>query len=259
MSWASQRRFTYGFGTVLFFIILIGGPLAYHFLTIPATCSDGIQNQGETAIDKGGPCPLLDSRTLSPYVVLWSRSFHVRDGSYNSVAYIQNPNEKAGIRDVSYRFGLYDANNVLIAERTGSTFIMPGTITPIFEGAIDTGNRIVAHTYFEFTQPLTWERLDDTSSVVTVNNRQVSATDSAPNVSAVAMNTSVRDMRDITFVTVAFDPAGNAFAASQTTTSDLPGGESQPIVFTWPDPFNVALGSIDIIARSAPVSPRPQL
>jgi len=255
MSWATRRRFTYGFGTLLFFAILIGGPAAYWFLATPATCTDGIRNQGETSADKGGPCPLLDEGALSPDVVLWTRSFRVRDGTYNSVAYVQNPNEKAGVREVPYRFGLYDAGNVLIAERSGTTFIMPGRITPILEGGMSTGNRVVAHTYFEFTEPLTWERLDDTADVVSVDNREILGTDSGPRITAVARNTSVRDMRDIVFVTVVFDPAGNAFAASQTTVPYLAGGASEAIAFTWPDAFNISLGSVDIVARSAPTPP----
>src|SRR3989344_4168769 len=134
MSWASRRRTIYAIGVILFFLIVVGGPLLYSYLKTPPTCTDGRQNQGETSVDKGGPRPLLDTSSLSPSAILWTRSFYVRSGSYDAVAYIQNPNQEAGVRAVSYRF-------VLIAERTGAAFLMPGGITPVFEGAIDTGNR----------------------------------------------------------------------------------------------------------------------
>src|SRR3989344_7429415 len=91
MSWASRRRTFYILGIVLFFMVTVGIPAAI-FLYKPPTCFDGKQNQEETAVDKGGPCLLLDERTLVPHAVVWSRSFEVRDGTYSAVAYIENPN-----------------------------------------------------------------------------------------------------------------------------------------------------------------------
>src|SRR5262245_42578779 len=134
MSWASRRRATYTTGAIVFFVILLGGPLVYWYLKIPETCSDGIKNGDETAVDKGGSCPLLDERLLSPHAILWARQFSVRDGSYNVIAYVENPNENAGVKVAPYRFRLYDDRNILVAEREGAGFIMPGTVTPIFEG-----------------------------------------------------------------------------------------------------------------------------
>jgi len=252
MSWASRRRTAYASGVGLFFLVLIGGPVAYWYFSIPPTCSDGIQNQGETATDKGGPCDILDVRALSPSATLWARSFRVRSGTYNAVAYIQNPNQNAGVQIAPYRFGLYDERNVLVAEREGVTYIMPGAVTPVFSGAVDTGNRVVAHTYFEFTRPLVWERLTDTSGAIEITNTVLEDAATAPRITASAHNTSVVDLKDLTFMVAVFDPAGNAFAASQTALDTLAAGETQRVIFTWPDPFNVAVGRISITPLSPP-------
>ena len=252
MSWASRRRLVYAIGVILFFLIVVGGPVLYSYLKTPPTCTDGIQNQGETSVDKGGPCPLLDESALSPSAVLWTRSFYVRKGVYDAVAYVQDPNQSAGVRAVTYRFGLYDDQNVLIAERIGETFIMPGAITPIFEGAINTGNRVVAHTYFDFTEPLVWERLADTSAAISVSNTQISDVGTVPRVTANVLNTSVADAKNLTFVVIISDPAGNAFAASQTALAQLSAGETRQIIFTWPSPFNITVGKVQIIPLAAP-------
>lgn len=253
MSWASRRRTTYATGVMLFFLLVIGGPIAYWYFTIPPTCTDGIQNQTETAVDRGGPCPLLDQRYLSPSAVLWARSFRVRDGAYNSMAYIQNPNDNAGVARVRYRFGLYDENNVLVAERMGSTFIMPGGITPVFEGAIETGHRIVAHTYFEFSEPLVWEHMKSAANAIRVNDKNIASADTAPRITATAENESVADLKNVRFMAAVFDPAGNAFASSQTAVERLDGGEKLPIIFSWPTAFNISVGSVDVIPVVAPV------
>ena len=260
MSWASRRRTIYGTGVVLFFVVVLGGPLAYWYFTIPATCIDGLQNQDETAIDRGGICPLLDDRALQPHATLWARSFRIRDGSYNAAAYVQNPNQNAGVRTARYHFGLYDAQNILVAERDGSMYIMPGAITPVLESRITTGNRIVAHTYFEFTEALRWERMQNNALPLIITNKELSNVLAAPRLSATVRNSAVADSTDLSFVAVIFDPAGNAFAASETTLERLPDGESAQIVFTWPDPFAVQSGRIDIIPLVAPtLAPPAQL
>jgi hypothetical protein len=256
MSWASRKRATYGFSVFLFFLITVGGPVAYWYLTIPPTCTDGKQNQGETSPDHGGPCLLLDAGALTPAPVLWSRSFPVRDGSFNSVAYIQNENANAGVRRVSYRFALYDTENVLVAEREGSTFIMPGAITPVFESGIQTGNRVAVRTYFIFTDDPKWERMVDRSRIVVINDKEIADTSTAPHLSATAFNSSVLDMTDVLFIATIFDQAGNAFATSQTKIPKLRGGEKQEITFTWPDPFTVTVGRIDIIPLVVPGAPK---
>ncbi len=253
MSWASRRRTVYTIGIVIFFALVIGVPLE-RYLNQPPTCTDGIQNQGETAPDKGGPCPIFDERTLAPSSVMWTRSFKVRGGSYNATAYIENPNDNAGVRAAQYRFGLYDGQNVLVAERTGTTFIMPGSITPVFEANIDTGNRDVAHTYFEFTRPLVWEHLQNPASAITISNREMSNLNAGPRVTATAENTSVAPLTGVSFVAIVFSPAGNARAASQTALSRLNSGERQQITFTWPDPFGTQVGRVDIVPLMAPVS-----
>ncbi len=258
MSWASRRRATYLAGIALFFAIVIGVPVAYMLLTVKPTCDDGVQNQGETAVDRGGPCPLLDARALQPHAILWTRAFRVRDGSYNAVAYIQNPNKGAAVRQAHYRFALYDSRNVLVAERSGAAYLMPGTITPLFEPSIDVGMRTVVRTYLEFTDPLVWERADNAALAVSVGNKQLLAVETTPRITAMAENTSVADILNPgpSFVAVVFDPVGNAFAASATTLARLDAGVSAPISFSWPDPFPATAGRIDIIPLVPPVRSR---
>jgi hypothetical protein len=252
MSWASRRRSIYLTGIIAFLIVIVGVPLA-KFSYRPPTCTDGIQNQGETAPDKGGPCPILDERSLSPASILWSRSFTVRDGLYGSVAYVVNENEKAGVKSAHFRFGLYDERNVLIAERSGKMFIMPASITPVYEMNINTGNRVVAHTYFEFAEPLVWERLKNAADAIRVINREMKDVTTNPRLTATAENVSVATVLDLSFVAVVFDPSGNARVSSMTSISSLYPKEKQQIVFTWPDPFIYPVGRIDIFPIVSPV------
>jgi len=257
MSWASRRRSVYLTGVILFLVVTIGVPLAIS-LYETATCFDGLQNQGETAPDRGGPCQLLDERALIPHVIQWARGFPVRPegegkGTWSAVAYIENPNAGAGVVAAPYRFRLYDERNIIITEREGVSYIMPEGVTPVYEGAIETGNRVVSRTFFEFLAPLVWERLTDTVGPITVNGKAMGGTLEEPRVNAIAENTDVRALKDVEFVAVIFDTQGNAIAASRTVLPRMEPGERHDLVFTWPYALNVPVGRIDILPRRAPV------
>ena len=253
MSWASRRRTKYLTAVILFFIVVVGGPIAYTILSIEPTCFDGKQNQGETVPDKSGPCSILDERYITPYAVMWARSFEVRSGSYTAVAYIGNPNPEAGVALAHYRFGLYDSQNILIAERVGATFIMPGGITPVLEGGIDTGNREVVHTYLEITDAhLVWERMTNPAANIKISNQQISESPVGPRIDARATNVGLDTVRNVLFIATVFDPAGNAFAASGTALPDLAPDGSTEIAFNWPLPFVASVGRIDIIPLLRP-------
>ena len=253
MSWASKRRALYVGGVILFFLIIISIPVAKYFLSIKPTCFDGRQDGGETAVDEGGPCVKLNPADLSPLSTLWARAFQVRDGSYTAVAYLENPNQGAGVAQVDYQFSLYDAANIEIAEQDGTAAVLPGGITPILETGIDTGNRVAVHTYFKITDDnLDWEAMTSPASAVAISNQTVSNTDSMPRITALATNTSFASFYNVRYVVVVFDPSGNAIAASQTLSQELDPSTPQQITFTWPAAFGASVGRIDIIPLLAP-------
>ena len=252
MSWAARRRAIYALGVLTFFSLLFGIPFFSWYNSIPPSCTNRTQDQGETAPDRGGPCPLSDPASLAPSSVMWARAFKVRDGQYNAAGYIQNTNDFAGVEQVSYRFKLYDSENVLVAERDGATFVMPGGITPVFETNIDSGNRIVTHAFLTVAPDWQWKHLTDTSRVVVVSDRKVADVGTTPRISAEANNTSVSTILNISFIAVVFDTAGNAFAASASKLDRLDAGKSAPLVFTWPTPFPALVGRVDIIPLLPP-------
>ena len=253
MSWASRRRVIYLTGVILFFTIVIGGPITYKILSIKPTCFDGKQNGGETAPDKGGPCLILDERYITPYAVMWARAFQVRNGSYTAVGYISNPNPDAGVAVAHYRFGLYDSQNILVAERTGTTYIMPGGITPVLVGGIDTGNREVVHTYLEIIDTsLLWKRMSNPASKIKITNQQISDSPVGLRVDARATNSGLDQVRNLNFVATVFDPVGNAFIASGTAVPTLQPDGQIDVSFTWPNAFPAPVGRIDIIPLLPP-------
>ena len=248
MSWASRRRTTYISFVVIIALIIIG-PIVYFALDEEPTCFDNKQNGDERGIDCGGSCPELCVSQISDPVVIWSRAFKVVDGVYNTVAYVENPNFNAGVEKISYIFKLFDDENILVTERKGSTFITPNNISPIFEGAIQTGQRIPTKAFFEFRSAPTWSDYVDKSSDLSVTDTALLNPDSSPRVDTTLSNTSILDIKNIEVVAILFDARDNAVAVSSTFIDVLPNRSSRDLVFTWPNKFDSTVSRIEILPR----------
>ncbi len=232
----------------LLIVAALSVPSIYEAMNKPLTCFDGLQNQGETAIDLGGPCHYLNAADLKPLSNHWSRSFMVIPGLYSSVAYVENPNPAAGIRKVSYVFKLYDERGILIADRAGETFIPPGKVIPIFEGNIQVGGRLPQYTTFKFIDDLVWEKMQSTlAAEVFVEDKSFKEIGGLPNLSAELQNRGVYTLRDITVVATVFDKVGNAIGSSSTLVDRLPADSARKVVFTWPESFKDFVAKIDIV------------
>jgi hypothetical protein len=248
MSWASKRRSKYIVIVVVIAFVIIA-PIIFSIFNKKPTCTDGKQNGGERGIDCGGICQELCASQISAPVVIWSRSFKVLDGVYNAVAYIENPNFNASILKISYIFKLFDEENILIAERKGSTFISPNNVSPIFESAIQTGQRIPAKTFFEFSEMPVWTQSIDKDEPLSISNTVLSKKESSPRIDTVLSNNSIIDTRNIEIVAIVFDKKDNAIGVSSTFVELLPNRSSKNLVFTWPKAFESSVSRIEIIPR----------
>lgn len=248
MSWASRRRSTYlGLVAVVALIIIV--PIAFYIFNKEPTCTDGKQNGQELGVDCGGICEKLCEIQISDPVLIWSRSFKVADGVYNSVAYVENPNFNSGVFNIPYTFKLFDDKNIIIAERKGSTYISPNSVTPIFEGVVSTGNRIPVKTFFEFDRLPEWYQSDDERVSLSVKNIVLTNEESSPRIDAVLSNSSIETIKDIEVVAIVFDSNDNAIAVSSTFVERLPDRSSHNLVFTWPNAFDTKPSRIEMIPR----------
>lgn len=251
--WANKMRSVY-VGIFLILLTLSVSPFIYRMLTVPPTCTDGIQNQGETAPDLSGPCRLLNPDDLKPLTVRWARSFMVVDGIYSAVAYVENQNAGGGIRTLHYLFRLYDENNILVTERVGNTFIPAGKVVPIFEGNLEVGGRVPVRTSLEFIDTLSWEIMEsEREAELDVASQTYTITNGLPRLNAILRNRGVYLFNDLVVVATLFDQAGNALAASRTVVPALAPDSEKQIVFTWPQAFAEQVSKVDVVPLIPPV------
>lgn len=247
-SWSQRRKSIY---LLIFAIFLFGFiilPVYLIFYEAP-TCFDEKQNGDEKGIDCGGSCAILcRSQYLDPNII-WSRVIKVKPGTYNALAYIDNPNIDVGSDSISYVFKIKDKDGVLIYERKGETSIPPNKFFAIFESGISTGEKIPAKTTFQFTKEAIWKKQENKEVGIHILKKAISQEDYSPRVDATLENTTLDPIFNIEVVVIAYGEDGNALGFSRTFIDKLNKSQSEDIVFTWPEPFNSNVVKIEIIPR----------
>ena len=258
MNWAQRRKLMYVMGVLLVLSVALGLVVRQATKVAP-TCYDKKQNQGEVGTDCGGPCTFYCVNELADPKIRWVRTFDLRPDVVHAVAYIEHTYPTAAAREIRYSFKLYDDNNSLITERTGSTFLGSMGRTAIVETLIKTGNVKPAITRFTIMPPLPWEKIPvGYSQVVLKTDRTL--LESFPDltrVTATIENTSRVSFRDVDVSAILYDKDDNAVNASEAWLASLPGESSTTMVFTWPFSMPVPISRIEIIPRVNPFTSTP--
>ena len=244
--WATRRQLSFILSFILLLILTIVVLIVFN-RHIPS-CTDNEQNQGELSVGFGGPCLKVCSIETRDLIVLWTRVFPVREGIYDVVAFVENPNP-FGLSDLAYRFRLFDNENVSIKDIVGHTFVNPHERFLIFESNVNVGFRSPTRAFIEIISTPKWLRLSDIRRPdLTISNQR---NDRRQNfsVAATLVNNSSFDANDIEISAILFDNAGNAIHASRTWVASLGSADSSDIIFTWPVYFASSTASADILSR----------
>lgn len=247
ISWSTKRQLLY-LSAVFVALLLLGSFSLYKALYPAPSCADNKQNQNERGIDCGGVCPNACISDVRPLITLWARTLPASDGMYDAAAFIENPNLNAGIPSIAYTFKLYDKNNLLVAERSGKTFVNPNERFVLFVGGIRTGERIPSRAFLMFQTDPSWtQSLAEKPALVVQNETLISG--AKPSIEAQIINRSFVGQKNIEVTSVLFDSNGNAFAASETIIKELMPDMQERVFFTWPKAFSEKPSKIEIMPR----------
>lgn len=254
MTWAGKRKLTYA-TVVITTVLLIVGFFTYRALKKEPTCFDGKKNGNETNIDCGGVCLQYCPNELPEPTVRWFRSFPVGAGVYHSVAYIEHSNQNVSARSVPYTFKLYNSQNALIAERSGTATIGPLGRTALVETLIQTGSSDVALTRFSFTDPIVWEKIDPTLTQIAIktDSTLLETLETSTRLTVRLENTSRVTFPSLEVVALLHDKNQNTIAVSKTIVPQLTERSFETVYFTWP--FRIEkkdIERIEIIPRINP-------
>ncbi len=228
------------FFIVLGAIVFIAGFFIYRALPAP-TCIDQKQNQGEEDIDCGGPCkPCI--RQPKDIVKIWSRIFEIKEGVYDAVALVENPNLFYVMPLFKYTFQLYDSRNVLVGIKEGQGFLGPQDKFIILEPAINVGGRKPTRVEIEIEPLSDWQYLSKKKPALIVSDKRFFNTP-FPLLEVDISNQSVFPISNIQIAAVLDDEKGNTVGASVTELDTIAGESKRTVTFTWPKPFLEELSS----------------
>jgi hypothetical protein len=253
MSWAQRRKTTYIVSILFVLTIILVIVLLLAFNKTP-TCSDGTQNQGEVGIDCGGPCTILCRAQYVNPVIIWGPRWAkvLSSGSYNFLTYAQNPNIGAGAYNVPYLFKVYDKNDILLYQKTDTTYIPPNNNFVIFEDNINLNDKIPVRTKFEFTGNPVWQKMESSESSITAVSKNLINEDTKPKLLVNMRNTTLTAVENIEAIAILYDENNNAITFSRTKIDSIDADGTADIVFTWPEKFDRKVVRIDIVSKVLP-------
>lgn len=244
MDWATRRQLLYALA-VLLILTVVGASVWYFFIYTPASCTDSVLNQDEEGIDCGGVCAKL---CRAPRVsAVWARAVEISPGVFHAVAMVRNPETGAGTKTLPYSFKLFDAKNILVAERTGVMQLNPGEVVPLLETNIVTRERIPVRTFVDFgvAQWVKGARVESPLRVIPGG---------LPDPATLLLTASVENktalpVENIVLTALLYDAEDIVVTASQTTIDHLDPRETRDISFTWQQPFPRPVVRADVIPR----------
>ena len=248
MSWARRKKTTY-ISIIFLFFLIIFLIFVVVFFSKTATCSDNIQNQEEVGIDCGGPCSNLCRAEYSDPNILWVRWSKVLiSGTYNVLAYVENPNIESGSYNVPYSFKIYDKLGVLLFEKYGSTYIPPSKNFAVFEDGINIGDKVPFRIDFKFTSSSTWQNIESKELQIS-SNAAISKEDSKPRVDASLTNKTLKPIYNIEVIAILYDSDGNTIAFSRSKVDKIDGEGIEKVTFTWPESFAKKVYKVETVSK----------
>lgn len=242
---------------ILVVLGLLGAGAYYRWFYQAPTCFDGKQNQKEEGVDCGSPCAMsCELLTVKKLEAQWVKAVFLKDGFYDLVAKISNPNPNFGLAQFNYAFKLFDANDQLIAQKQGVSFILPNQSKYIIEAnvAADTKPAKVEMTIADLAKT-DWQRLKDDFAApdIYVHDKQFKYLEKQAGQPAVAQvagiikNNSNFDFDRIQVAVALFDANRELVGVNKTEARTVLAGEDRYFSALWFSPLSSEVKSVDIL------------
>lgn len=229
--------------TFLFVVVSVVVLMYFWFRPAPS-CFDGIRNQGERGVDCGGVCEKACEVAYHPEDLVVREVAFVSGGqplTYDVLARVYNPNDELGASDLGYVLRLKDSSGNIVAESSGSGFILPQeTKTFLSVNVAVTSEPVSAE--IVFSGDSVWEKFSgyqEKPSLV-VTNKRFEKISSGPlffEAFGTLMNDSPFDFRSIIVKVILRDAAGKPIAFNQTEMNTVRSKEIRDFRLTWPKFF----------------------
>ncbi len=187
--------------------------------------------------------------TIYPIETIWSQAFISGANIYSVAAKIRNPNTDFGASNFDYTFNLYDADNGLIKNLTGKSFIWPGESKYITQSGINL-TKAPVKTVFEIKNP-DWRGAPNFKGInLALENvsygKGASGSGKFFMVNFTSDNGTPFDLVKVYVSAVIFNKSGLPIAAGSTVLENLKSKERRPFGIPWFSEFPGTPYSVDL-------------
>ncbi len=255
MSWASRRRFII-LSIIVSVVVTIVALLSVTIFYKAPSCSDGIQNEGETGIDCGGSsCSYLCTTQEHTPTVLFTKVLRSGNNRVDIIASVDNVNVGAAATNVPYTVTLYGAGQIFVQKIKGNMELPSAATVPVFISNIIVGNQKTVRAFLTIdSSAIRWFSSTANSRVLpVVSNTIIRGTDNTPRIDATLTNSSVKVLRNVLAIIIVKDAQGEVIAASRTVVPTIPAQGKATATFTWNTAFSQIPASIEV----QPIIPLP--
>lgn len=167
----------------------------------------------------------------------------VRGGVYSAVAEMKNPNSALGIFRLEYVLKLFDAQDVLVIERSGISFLYADEVAHIVETDLRS-ERAIVRGALEIGKTEYIVRDDNPPDLIAGEKkfRVVTQNGLSTELRARLFNRTFSDFHAVRVHGILLDKNQNVLAASSLILDEIRGGDAKEIRFFWPGEIkNVSL------------------
>ncbi len=215
----------------------------------PASCFDGRQNQNEEGVDCGGVCAACEE-PIKPEKMDITSTAVMRGGPgvYDVVAEVSNPNPLLGASRFYYTITLYDGSNQRVAQRAGTSLILPQQDR--FVAELNISSSVEPKKVSMEISDVEWVRFEnivDPDFIVSGESYgKVQAGIDFAEAFGVVHNRSPYDFAAVDALVILRNEIGQPIAVNKTRIGAFRAFEQRDFRLNWTYPFDGVISDIDI-------------
>ncbi len=227
------KKFLYGLLYAAIAVFVVWWWYAAHFAPAPS-CSDGVENQGETGIDCGGPCTPCAFKQLSPLQAGDAELFKTDGGDVAVVGVLTNPNASYD-GTASYTVSVAGERGDEVASALATVRVPAGGVWYTYD-TFREGNESMTAASVRI-QDTVWGAANAPAvggSAVSASSSLIDIEDGRVVVHGTVTNQGLASAQHIDIIAVISDANGFPLFASKTFIEALGGGNSENFTILFP-------------------------
>lgn len=244
----TRKRLIIGLVYLIFFLAVFWS--LYVFFRPKPNCTDGIRNQTETEIDCGGVCLKKCEKNVAQELIAGETGVVESStvGEYDFYGLVANPNNVYGSKAFSYEMKFKDENGLILAQKQGASFILPGDKKYIIENNIKLDKLPTSIDFSVFDSQ--WIELDEfyekpDLKVVNKNYAEIGSGVGFSQAAGLLQNRSPFDFALIRIKVILRDAGGKIIALNATEMRTVNSGEDRDYRVSWPSRFPGEVSSVE--------------